>query len=173
MGDEIEAAIAATRSGEPGEAERGIATLRRLAEDAPDDAGCWYQLAGALDTLGYEEEAWPNYARVHALGVDRLPEAERPEFYVGAGSTLRNIGRIEESRAMLAEGRVRYPAVRALTVFAALTEISAGNQARAIDLLLEALLAEEDGDTSLRRYRRALVYYAGEVRSGSDGTRPA
>lgn len=158
-------AIAAARSADPEEAARGTTTLRERADAMPDDAVRWYDLACALDAQGHEEDAWPSYARVHALGIDRLPAEDRPGFYVGAGSTLRNIGRLEESRAMLAEGRERFPAVRALTVFAALTEISAANPARAIDLLLDALLANEDGDASLRQYRRALAFYAAEVRS--------
>ncbi len=159
-----EEADALIHSDDPNEVEEGLARLRQHADAHPDDAVAWFQYGGGLDFLDHEAEAMVAYERAFRLGVDALDVDDRPRLYVQAGSTLRNLGRLDEARALLADGRRRYPEFRALAVFQALVEVSAGRDRAAIHLLFEALLAGEEGDDSVASYRRALTYYAGEIR---------
>jgi tetratricopeptide (TPR) repeat protein len=146
--------------GEPESLQRELMALRTRAEAGPDDAEAWYQLGSALDSAGHEPEATRAYERVFALGIDRLAEELRPQLFVQAGSTLRNLGRLDEARTLLDQGRKQFPTFRALGAFLALVEISAGENRRAIDLLFDALLDHPEDDYSIRRYHRSLRWYA-------------
>lgn len=139
---------------------RELMTLRERAEAEPDDPEGWYRLGGALDSAGHEVEAMDAYQRVFDLGIEHLAEADRPQLFVQAGSTLRNLGRLHEAGALLEEGRRRFPNFRALGAFLALVEISAGENRRAIDLLFDALLDQNEEDRSIQRYHRSLRWYA-------------
>lgn len=142
---------------------RELAKLRERTAAAPDDAEAWYQLGSAYDSAGYEAEAIGAYERVFELGIDHLAEADRPQLFVQTGSTLRNLGRLDEARALLEQGRTRFPDFQALGVFLALVEISAGADRRAIDLLFDALLNRHEDDGSIRRFHRSLRGYANEL----------
>jgi len=156
--DDLQAAL---ESSTPEDAERADAELRARAAAQPDDALVQYLVASAYDGAGREAEAMPFYARAFALGVERLPPARQPEIFVQAGSTLRNLGRLDEARALLRDGMTRFPAYRALPVFAALVEASAGDERAAMGLLFRAVTMDEDA--SLRRFRRALRWYVDEL----------
>ena len=158
-------ADALIRSEDARTVEQGLARLRQHAEVNPDDANTWFQYGGGLDYTDHEAEAMVAYERVFALGVEGLDPDDRPRIYVQAGSTLRNLGRLDEARTLLKAGQTRFPGVRALIVFQALVEVSAGRDRSAIDLLFEVILSEGAGDDSIAQYTRALTYYANEVRS--------
>jgi len=152
------------RSADPENVDKGLAMLRTYADSRPDDAVAWYRLGSALDFTDREAEAMVAYQRVFDLGVGRLDPDDQPCLYVQAGSTLRNLDRLDEARSLLEAGRSRFPKFAALTVFLALIEVSAGRDRRAIDLLFEALLDEGSGDGSIEVYSRALHFYAGKLR---------
>jgi tetratricopeptide (TPR) repeat protein len=155
-----EEAYALIASEEPGNVETGLAWLREYAGAHPDAADAWYQLGSGLDRADHEAEAMDAYDRVFALGIDRLDPAVRPHLMLQAGSTLRNLGRLDESRAMLEEGVRCYPEMRALQVFLALTEASAGRERAAIDHLLATVLQDGTDDHSVHDFRRAIAWYA-------------
>lgn len=157
-------AEALIQSDEPGEVRQGLEHLRRHAEAHPDDAEAWFRYGGGLDSSGNEATAIVAYQRVFELGVERLAAGDQPRIYIQAGSTLRNLGRLDEARALLDEGRRRYPEVRAPAVFLALVEISAGRDRRAIDLLFEVILGEVGNDDSVSWYPRSLANYAAAIR---------
>jgi tetratricopeptide (TPR) repeat protein len=160
---DIEKAQSLVRSDDPDQVEQAIDWLRRRAEVDPDDAAAWFRYGGALDYSDREAAAMDAYQRVLDLGVDRLEPDDQPRLFVQAGSTLRNLGRLDEARELLESGRWQFPDNRAIVAFLALVEVSAGNQGRAVDLLFEALLAPDDG--SVPHYRRALAWYAADIRS--------
>lgn len=139
---------------------RELDRLRERASTCPDDVEAWFALGSVLDSNGFEAEAMEAYDQVLALGFERLPETRRPELFVQAGSTLRNLGRLDEARALLERGRREWPGFRALTAFLALVELSAGNDRRAALLLLQDAVADHGTDASLRRYERSLRAYA-------------
>ncbi|MDQ3656232.1 MAG: tetratricopeptide repeat protein [Chloroflexota bacterium] len=159
-----ERADALIRAPDPDQVRQGLELLRAHAESHDNDAVAWFQYGGGLDSSGDEAAAIIAYDRVFELGLDRLDDADRPRIYVQAGSTLRNLGRLDEARALLEQGCEQFPAVRVLRVFLALVEVSAGRDRRAIDLLFEVVLGEGAGDDSVSWYPRSLVNYAAEIR---------
>ena len=116
-------------------------------------------LAYEADTAGREEEALGHYRRAFELGVsvDELPGAA-----LGFGSTLRNVGGVEESVRVLSEAVERFPEHRALRVFLAYSLWSAGRQADAMRALV-ATLYVGDPAPELERYRRSIEGYADDL----------
>ncbi|MGP6157177.1 MAG: tetratricopeptide repeat protein [Vulcanimicrobiaceae bacterium] len=148
---------------EHGENERGLALLRAWIDASPDDPRAWFEYGGALDFLDCKHEALEAYDRVVAIGIDALPLEDRPRLHAQLGSTLRNLGDLERSRALLEAGLERYPRANAIRVFLALTELAADRPHAAVDLLFDALLTADEDD-SLAVYRGALLRYADAVR---------
>ena len=143
-------------------AAQGLAWFEDRARARPDSARATFDLAGAYDRLGREAEAAPVYERVLRLGLEELPEIDQARWHVQYGSTLRLIGRLEESRAVLAGGVALFPEHGALPVFLAFTEIAAGRRDAALAALL-AGAAASDPYGSRARYRRSITAYAAEL----------
>ena len=156
--DDLQAALESSDADAAEVAEQEVA---RRAEAHPDDALVHYLVASAFDGAGREADALPYYERAFALGIDRLPAQRQPEIYVQAGSTLRNLGRFDAARDLLAEGMSGFPDYRALAVFAALVEMSAGDAPAAAALLFRVVTMDEDA--SLARFRRALRWYVDDL----------
>ena len=78
---------------------------------------------------------------------------------LGAGSTYRTRGQIARSEEILRRGSHAYGDVSEFSAFLALTLYSAGRFREAISILLK-LLADTASDTHIKRYNRALKYYA-------------
>ncbi len=150
-------------STDPNEVMRAEDLLRERDAAHPDDALVQFLIASAFDGADREGDAMHHYERAMAIGIDTLPKALQPKIYLQAGSTLRNLGRTQEARTLLQEGISRFPHFRALTAFLALAETSAGHDRLAVELLLSLLVTDDDGDTSLRDYRRALSSYAEDI----------
>lgn len=157
-------AEALIRTDDPAQVERGLAWLRADAEARPDDVDAWFRYGGGLDRSGDEAGAMTMYERVRDLGIEHLPPQEQPNLYLQAGSTLRNLGRFEEARDLLADGVRLFPEFRALRVFVALNDVSRGEPLRAVDSLLEVILAEGGDDRSIQTFRRAIDAYAADLR---------
>jgi thioredoxin-like negative regulator of GroEL len=110
---------------------------------------------------GFESEADDAYQAVRALGLHRLSAEDRPRWYVQAGSTLRLLGRLSESRAVLLEGVARFPDYLAIRAFLAVTELAAERPQSAAASLFDALMRV--AEPSLRFYERALNVYRHEI----------
>jgi tetratricopeptide (TPR) repeat protein len=78
---------------------------------------------------------------------------------LGAGSTYRNRGQLARSEETLRRGIQTYGDVSEFSAFLALTLYSAGQCRDAISILLK-LLADTASDIHIKRYERALRYYA-------------
>ena len=117
------------------------------------------RLAYEADTAGREEEALGHYRLAFELGV---PDEELAAASLGFGSTLRNVGSLEESVGVLTEAVARFPEHRALRVFLAYALWSAGRQADAMRTLVAALYVGEPA-VELERYRRAITEYADDL----------
>jgi tetratricopeptide (TPR) repeat protein len=109
--------------------------------------------AVAYDREGLEAEAIPHYERAISAGLDdeRLAKA-----LLGLGSSLRNVGRLDESVRVLQDAVARFPEHQALPVFLALALWSARRRGEAV-----ALLARRLGDGS--GYERAIGEYADDI----------
>lgn len=164
-------AIEAIDSENPARVHEALAWLKQRAESNPDDAIAWFGYGGGLDQSGDEAHAIVAYQKVFDLGVEQLDPEDQPRIYVQAGSTLRNLGRLDEARSLLEEGRHRFPEVRVLSVFQALVEVSAGRDRKAIDLLFDVILGEGGGDPSIGWYPRSLAAYAAELSEAEENPR--
>ncbi|SDQ88708.1 Tetratrico peptide repeat-containing protein [Microbacterium sp. cf332] len=129
-----------------------IAALLPLHEQHPDDARVTYELAGADDTAGDESEAVGLYERALATG---LAGDIRRRCLLQYGSTLRNLGRVDESLAAFARGRDEFPSSVSLGAFEALSLHAAGRTDDALAGLLVLLADHVDAD-ELERYKPAL-----------------
>jgi predicted Zn-dependent protease len=145
---------------EAGQAAEALPLLTALAVELPDDAVAQVHAAWAHDTLGLEAEAVAYYERALALG---LPEPELEGLVLGLGSTYRNVGRLDESVALLRRGVRDYPANAAMRCFLALALLSAGDAREALATALDVVL-ETCPSPSIERYRRSLSWYRDDLR---------
>lgn len=129
-----------------------IAALHDVERRHPGNARVLYELAGAYDTTGEEGTAAVLYERALAAGLDG--DVLR-RCWLQYGSTLRNLGRTEESLAVFARARAEFPDAVSLGVFEALTLHAAGRAGSALGSLL-LLLAENVSSADLDRYKPAI-----------------
>ena len=110
------------------------------------------------DSAGREEEAVSEYRAALAAGID---DEDLPGALLGFGSTLRNVGELEESERVLRQAVTQFPDHAAMRVFLALTRWSRGDAKGAFQELVEALFrADAQG---MERYQRAIRGYADEL----------
>jgi tetratricopeptide (TPR) repeat protein len=145
---------------EQGKAEQARDVLLRLTGRYPDDAEVAYQSAWVHDVLGLEAEAVPFYQR--ALAGVGLAAGDRRGAFLGLGSTLRALGRYDEAVATLRRGLDETPDDAALRTFLAMALYNTGACREAVATLL-VLLAASSADTEVRRYRRAIEFYAADL----------
>lgn len=129
-----------------------IAALRPILDQHPHDARVLYEVGGAYDTDGQESIALGFYERAVEAGLDG---DLRRRCYLQHGSTLRNLGRIDDSLALFARAREEFPGSVALGAFEALTLHAAGRANTALASLL-VLLADHVDAEELERYKPAM-----------------
>ncbi len=145
-----------------GRSEEALAILQTLVSRHPDDPRAHFEYAGALDYLGREADAVAPYRRAQTLG---LSGDDLPRLYVQLGSTLRNVGELEEAERFLREGRERFPDHVGIQAFHALALSSAGRDREAVVILLDLINANADR-IDLDGYDRALRAYTDDLRAG-------
>jgi tetratricopeptide (TPR) repeat protein len=129
-----------------------IAALLQILGEHPGDARVLYEVGGAYDTAGDEQVALGFYERAMDAG---LAGDIRRRCFLQYGSTLRNVGRFDDSLAMFARARAEFPDSVALAAFEALSLHAAGLADTALGSLL-ILLADHVPSDELDRYRPAL-----------------
>lgn len=143
------------RSGELG--DQGVMdAMDALAASAPDPALAAFERGGSRDSAGREAEAEALYREALALG---LPEDERAQCTIQLASTIRNLGRAEESLALLRGAEPYPPYSAAFAAFEALTLATLGRPTEGLSLALTALAP------TLPRYQRSVAGYAEELLS--------
>ncbi|MCC9179170.1 tetratricopeptide repeat protein [Arthrobacter sp. zg-Y750] len=141
--------------------EPTIRALLDVDRRFPENPRVLYEVGGAYDTAGEEDTAAGFYERALAGGLDG--DVLR-RCYLQYGSTLRILGRVEESLAVFARARREYPDSVALGVFEALTLHAGGRADSALAGMLE-LLADNVSAAELNRYKPAIRGNAGYLRS--------
>lgn len=134
-----------------------IAQMQALINELPSDHPVgMFELAGTFDSLGEEVRAEPLYRRALAEG---LPGNRRRRAVIQLASTIRNLGRAEESAALLTHERkaANDDLDDAVAAFLALALTDLGREREAVALALAAL------SRHLPRYNKSLAYYAKEV----------
>lgn len=140
----------------------GVAAMRELAEACPAaDGRAAFELAGMYDSMGFEAEAGAEYERALGLGLD---EARHAQLAVQYGSTLRNLGRLEEALAVLRAAPTHESTGAAPRIVLALALHSAGRKDEALRVAIEAQV-----DT-LPRYQRSLRTYAAALTGPTEPT---
>lgn len=132
--------------------DEGIAAMRKLADACPaTDGRAAFELAGMYDSMGFEVEAGVEYERALGLGLD---DARHAQLAVQYGSTLRNLGRLDDAIAILSAAPSHESTGSAPRVVLALALHSVGRKDEALRVALEAQI-----DT-LPRYQRSMRAYA-------------
>lgn len=141
--------------------EEVIERIDALASERPeDDPVALFERAGARDSAGLEAEAEVLYRRALDGGLD---DERRTRATIQLASTIRNLGKIDEARALLRAEYAREPRGPlhdAAAAFYALTLVSAGEAERAASIALETLAPH------LPRYTRSVTGYAREIADG-------
>lgn len=106
------------------------------AQEDTDNVELQIQAAYACDREGAEARAVVFYDRAWALGV---PEDTRAQFVVCYGSTLRNVGRLEDAIKLLSDHIQQAPAYMPSRIFHALALFDQGSFEQAAYTLLEGL----------------------------------
>jgi tetratricopeptide (TPR) repeat protein len=114
--------------------------------------------AFAHDAAGREAEAIPEYRAAIEAGLE---DDDLLGALLGLGSSLRNVGELDESERVLRQAVTRFPEHAALRVFLSFTRWSSGHQADAVRELLEALFRADA--LGMARYQRAIRGYAAEL----------
>ncbi len=129
-----------------------IAYFEQLLVAHPGHPVLTYEVAGAYDTAGQEAKAAVLYEAAMQLGLsgDTLRRC-----LCQYGSTLRWLGRLEESTAVLERARREFPDSDAVRVFLALTHNDAGRGDAAVSELL-AVITNHPEVTDLGRYATGL-----------------
>ena len=139
------------------------ATVERMklivAERAPDDPDARFEMGGAYDSCGYESEAAAEYAAARAQG---LSGPRLAQLNIQQGSTLRNIGMVDEAVTMLRATEPDPSIGDARAVFLALALRDAGRPDEALRVAIDALIPH------LPRYRRSATAYARALTEPSD-----
>src|SRR3954462_4547983 len=108
------------------------------AERPPGDAAALFERACANDSTGHGDEAEPLYREALAAGLTGI---RRRRAVIQLASTLRNLGRVEESVALLPAERHAGPDELddAVAAFLALALVDVGRAREAAGLALGAL----------------------------------
>ncbi len=133
-----------------------LARMIARATAAPLEVEARIHAAYACDRYGTEEDAVVHYDAAWQLGV---PQRERRKFMLGYGSTLRNVGRLDEALAVLGQAVEEFPDYPALHAFLALALHSAGEHRAAVATLIGVALDLAEGTPALDGYERALAHY--------------
>ena len=119
----------------------------------PLDAVDLYEQGGEHDSAGREEQAIPLYEQALAAG---LAGELRARCLLQLGSSLRNVGRVDEAVTLLENARREFAEFRPLRAFLALALHSAGRDRDALRELLETIADEGEYQRSLRAYAAEL-----------------
>jgi len=142
--------------------EGGVAAMRELADTCPAaDGRAAFELAGMYDSMGFEADAGAEYERALELGLD---EARHAQLAVQYGSTLRNLGRLDEALAVLRAAPTHASTGSAPLIVLALTLHSAGRKDEALRVAIEAQV------DALPRYQRSMANYAAALTGPIDPT---
>ncbi|HET9989823.1 MAG TPA: tetratricopeptide repeat protein [Kofleriaceae bacterium] len=143
---------------EAGHHAEHLAAARALAVAEPSNAEAQLEAAYAHDHADRERDAIGYYDAAFRLGV---PAHEKRVFFVGFGSTLRNVGRADESVAVLAQAIAEDPDYPPFHAFLALALFSSGHPREALAAML-GLALDVARPGAFDRYERALGEYQRE-----------
>ncbi|UTH72918.1 tetratricopeptide repeat protein [Chromobacterium sp. IIBBL 290-4] len=142
-----------------GQTEQALRQARELLSHQPQHADLHYLTASLHDSRGEEAAAIPHYLQALELG---LSGADAAGAWLGLGSSYRALGKFQEAEQALLEGLHHFPADLPLQTFLAMARYNLGKHKLATESLL-TLLAQTSVDEDIRRYERAIRFYAQDL----------
>ena len=152
------------RPWDPEDMQETLAALHAVLDRFPDQALALAEVGGGYDTAGDGAAAARYYERALAAGLEG---EDLRRVLLQYGSTLKNLGRLNESLRVLEGARARFPESESLRAFHALSLHAAGWSGTAVAELL-LLAADAVPTADLQRYQRSIRGYAAEL-AGEDG----
>jgi len=134
-----------------------VAIDELVAECDPDDAEALFEAAGARDYAGREAEAEPLYRRALENGLDA---ALKPRAVIQLASTLRNLGQVDESIALLEQQLHEHPGDEWTGPSAAFLALALTSRGESLQGASVALMALAD---YLPVYQHSVRGYAAEL----------
>jgi tetratricopeptide (TPR) repeat protein len=136
------------------------ARMKALADERPGDPVALFELGGAHDSTGLPAQAVELYRQALDAGLAR---PLRRQAVIQLASSLRNLGQVDESVALLTAERdaASDELDDAVAAFLALALADAGREREAAGLALGALAPH------LPRYNRSLTNYAKDLAEGA------
>ena len=131
-----------------------LTAIMATADSNSTDVEAQIAAAWANDSHGSEVDAMRYYDAAWVAGI---PPDKRKRFMVGYGSTLRIVGRLDESIAIHRQAIAEYPDFAPNHAFLALALNRAGRHDEAMAEALSALV--DAGAANLAGYDRSLRYY--------------
>lgn len=159
FGDKALVLSQATRLRQENKAEEALSLLQELLTSDPKDPEVNFQLACTYDVMGQESKAVGFYETALQNG---LLQTHRRDAFVGLGSTYRCLGEYDKSEIVFKQACREFPDDPVLQVFKALTLYNLGQAEKSIEILLTQLL-DTTADEDIRRYERALRFYADKL----------
>ncbi len=144
---------------EAGKHVEHLAAAKAYVVEHPGDVLAQIEAAYGHDRNNLEGAAITYYDEAYRLGV---PAPLRRRFLVGYGSTLRNVGRIDDAIAILGQAVADDPAYPPFAAFLALALGSAGHHQAALATLLGCTL-DVAKPHAFDGYERALGEYYAEL----------
>ncbi len=122
---------------EAGRHEEHLAAAKAQVAAHPSDVRAQIEAAYGHDRNNLERDAIRHYDEAYRLGV---PAELQRRFLVGYGSTLRNVGRIDDAVAILGQAIADDPGYPAYVAFLALALLSSGHTKAGMAALLGCML---------------------------------
>ena len=141
------------------DAAQRVTVAQQLVDDHPGDARLVFELAGAKDSAGEEQDAIELYEQALTGG---LKEPHRHRAQLQLASSLRVVGRAAEAAPIVGDVLEARPHNTAAIMFRALVQADLGQERQAVADLIRATL-EATSDVDTQSYRRALRAYADEL----------
>ena len=128
--------------------------LELLAKHAKDPL-VLYEVGGAFDVLGEEQEAIPYYSKAIDAGLEG---DDLQECYICLGMCHRNTGDFETAVSILKKAVQKFPERNSIKAFLALAEYSDAQEDEAMRILLELLITTTK-DEDILTFADTLDFY--------------
>jgi tetratricopeptide (TPR) repeat protein len=130
-----------------------------IVERYPKSARAKFELGNAYDYLGKEQEAIPLYEKAIQMGLTSEYEAYA---LLQLGSSLRNIGRVDEAVGILSDAEKHYPELPSITMFLGMAMYDSDSHSEALSTVLNAMLRHLK-TSDIERYGIGLKNYIKDI----------
>ncbi|MBS2773098.1 tetratricopeptide repeat protein [Anoxybacillus rupiensis] len=142
-----------------GDLQKAYHLLIPLEKTEVDNPFIHLEIGFTLDAMGKEEEAIHYYEKALSLG---LPAEQRCVALLCLGSSLRNIGKLDDAKHILKTAMDEFPNHIGIHCFYALAQYHAGEHGQSVRTLINAILLLSP--ESVKPFTQSLQYYVNELK---------